>query len=126
LAADEYSSLLTAQSGEGTEGLEGADVALAGRSPTAVRFVAGEQAELAPGDGHLALVPAGVPPSVQAMVVAGNELQELPYGPGGHPDPLGALDEDCSSTVNYVLYRSGVRPLAQIVRQNPLAQDYVD
>ena len=59
------------------------------------------------------------------MVVAGNELQELPYGPGGHPDPRGALEEDCSSTVNYVLYRSGVRPIEEIVRDNPLAQDYV-
>ena len=47
-------------------------------------------AELDPDDGHLALVPAGVPATVQAMVVAGNELQDLPYGPGGHPDPLGA------------------------------------
>jgi hypothetical protein len=63
---------------------------------------------------------------VQAMVMAGNELQDLPYGPAGHPDPLGATSEDCSSTVNYVLYRSGVRPLAEIVRENPLAQDYVD
>ncbi len=60
------------------------------------------------------------------MVVAGNELQELPYGPGGHPDPLGASEEDCSSTVNYVLYRSGVRPISEIVADNPLAQDYVD
>jgi hypothetical protein len=59
------------------------------------------------------------------MVVAGNELQELPYGPGGHPDPLGASEEDCSSTVNYVLYRSGVRPLGEILSDNPLAQDYV-
>jgi len=126
LAADEQPPSLAAQSGEGAEGLEGADVALEGRSPTLVRFIAGEQAELAPGDGHLALVPAGVPPTVQAMVVAGNELQGLPYGPAGHPDPLGALDEDCSSTVNYVLYRSGVRPLTEIVRQNPLAQNYVD
>ena len=60
-------------------------------------------------DGHLALVPAGVPAGVQAMVVAGNELQDLPYGPDGHPDPLGASQEDCSSTVNYVLYRAGIR-----------------
>jgi hypothetical protein len=59
------------------------------------------------------------------MVVAGNELQRLPYGPEGHPDPRGASAEDCSSTVNYVLYRSGVRPIAEIVRDNPLAQDYV-
>ena len=104
---------------------EGADRALEGESPTPVRFVAGEHAELAPGDGHLALVPADVPARVQAMLVAGNELQELPYGPGGHPDPRGALEEDCSSTVNYVLYRSGVRPISEIVSDNPLAQDYV-
>ena len=67
-----------------------------------------------------------MPTTVQAMVVAGNELQELPYGPDGHPDPRGALDEDCSSTVNYVLYRSGVRPIEEIVKDNPLAQDYVN
>ena len=117
---------LSGQPEEGAEGLEGADLALTGRSPTPVRFIAGERAELAVGDGHLALVPAGVPATVQAMVVAGNELQDLPYGPGGHPDPLGAYEEDCSSTVNYVLYRSGVRPLAEIEHENPLAQNYVD
>ena len=78
-----------------------------------------------PADGHVALIPAGVPATVQAIVVAGNELQELPYGPGGHPDPLGASEEDCSSTVNYVLYRAGVRQIAEIVADNPLAQDYV-
>ena len=59
------------------------------------------------------------------MVVAGNELQDLRYGPGGHPDPRGASEEDCSSTLNYVLYRSGVRPIAEILGRNPLAQDYV-
>jgi len=118
-------SLLESEAGAGAEGLEGADVGLEGKSPTAVRFIPGERAELAPGDGHLALVPAGVPATVQAMVVAGNELQELPYGPGGHPDPLGAREEDCSSTVNYVLYRAGVRPLGEIIEDNPLAQDYV-
>ncbi len=112
--------------GNGAEAVEGADLRLEGESPTPVRFIAGERAELAPGDGHLALIPAGAPASVQAMVVAGNELQDLPYGPGGHPDPLGALEEDCSSTVNYVLYRSGVRPLAEIIKDNPLAQSYVN
>jgi hypothetical protein len=99
---------------------------VSGESPTPIEFIPGERAELDPADGHLAWVPEGVPTTVQAMVVAGNELQELPYGPGGHPDPLGASEEDCSSTVNYVLYRSGVRPLAEIVKDNPLAQDYVD
>jgi hypothetical protein len=124
-AAAEPSLLAGEAAGERAEGLEGADTRLEGESPTPVRFIAGEQAQLAPGDGHVALVPAGVPATVQAMVVAGNELQDLPYGPGGHPDPLGAYEEDCSSTVNYVLYRSGVRPIAEILKDNPLAQDYV-
>jgi Transglycosylase SLT domain len=123
--AGQQASLAAAEVGERAEGVAGADVALVGRSPTPVRFIPGERAELAPSDGHLALIPAGVPATVQAMVVAGNELQDLPYGPGGHPDPLGALEEDCSSTVNYVLYRAGVRPLAEIVEDNPLAQDYM-
>ncbi len=103
----------------------GADVGLQDLTSTPVRFIVGERAELAPEDGHVALIPAGVPPTVQAMLVAGNELQALPYGPGGHPDPLGAREEDCSSTVNYVLYRAGVRPIAEIVADNPLAQAYV-
>jgi len=90
-----------------------------------VEFTSGAQAVLSPGDGHVALVPAQAPPVVQAMVIAGNELQDLPYGPDGHPDPRGAPDEDCSSTVNYVLYRSGVRRIGEILRENPLAQDYV-
>lgn len=94
-------------------------------SATPVRFVASARATLSPSDGHLALIPAEVPAVVQAMLVAGNELQELPYGPGGHPDPRAASEEDCSSTLNYVLYRSGVRPIGEIVNDNPLAQDYV-
>jgi hypothetical protein len=98
---------------------------VSGESPTPIEFIPGERAELDPADGHLAWIPEGAPTTVQAMVVAGNELQELPYGPDGHPDPRGVLDEDCSSTVNYVLYRSGVRPIEEIVRDNPLAQDYV-
>lgn len=126
VASSRRAALVDPDVGERAEGEQGADLNLEGKSPTPVRFVAGEHAELAPGDGHLALVPAGVPATVQAMVVAGNELQALPYGPGGHPDPLGALEEDCSSTVNYVLYRSGIRSLGEIVKQNPLAQSYVD
>jgi hypothetical protein len=115
-----------AMEGVNAEGaLEGADTRLASETTTPVRFIPGERAMLASGDGHVALVPAGVPAAVQAMVVAGNELQDLPYGPDGHPNPLGAPDEDCSSTVSYLLYRAGVRPLAEVVRENPLAQDYV-
>jgi hypothetical protein len=94
-------------------------------SPTPIRFLAGERAALAADDGHLALIPLNVPATVQAMVIAGNELQGLPYGPAGHPDPRGAPEEDCSSTVNYVLYRSRVRPIGEIVSGNPLAQDYM-
>ncbi len=93
-------------------------------SPTEVRPIAGTRARLDPLDGHLALIPTEVPAAVQAMLVAGNELQDLPYGPDGHPDPLGALDQDCSSTINYVLYRAGIRPLSEIVKENPLAQSY--
>ncbi len=94
-------------------------------SDTPVLYVPGDQAKLLRGDGHVALIPEAAPPAVQAMIVAGNELQDLPYGPTGHPDPLDASSEDCSSTVNYVLYRAGVRSLAEIVRENPLAQDYI-
>ncbi len=104
---------------------EAASESQATQAAADVRWTAGTQAVLSPGDGHLALVPMQAPPAVQAMVIAGNELQDLPYGPDGHPDPRGALDEDCSSTLNYVLYRSGVRPIAEILRENPLAQDYV-
>ena len=119
--------VLSASVAPGTEEAAGAgaDAGLAAETTTPVRFVAGGRAVLAPGDGHLALVPAAAPATVQAMVVAGNELQELAYGPAGHPDPRGAAQEDCSSTVNYVLYRAGVRPISEIVRDNPLAQDYV-
>ena len=98
---------------------------LAGRTPTPVALVAGERAMLAPGDGHVALVPADVPATVQAMVIAGNELQALRYGPGGHPDPRGAAEADCSSAVNYLLYRAGVRPIEEIRRENPVAQSYL-
>jgi Transglycosylase SLT domain len=114
-----------AETGKLASGRANADVELRRASPTPVRFIAGERAVLEPGDSHVALVPADVPATVQAMVVAGNELQGLPYGPGGHPDPRGAYEQDCSSSLNYLLYRSGVRPVAEIVKQNPLAQDYV-
>lgn len=90
-----------------------------------LRLIPGARAILAPQDGRLALIPVGAPAVVQAMLIAGDELQDLPYGAGGHPDPRGASSEDCSSTLNYVLYRSGVRPIDEIVHENPLAQDYM-
>jgi hypothetical protein len=96
-----------------------------GVSATPIRLIAGSVARLDPADGHLALIPAQAPPVVKAMLIAGDELQDLPYGPQGHPNPLGSPAEDCSSSVNYVLYRSGLRPLSEIIARNPLAQDYV-
>ena len=110
---------------EGRPAGEGDLAAMQARTSTPIRLITGDRARLAPDDGHLALVPAGVPLAVQAMLVAGNELQDLPYGPGGHPNPLGAYQEDCSSTINYLLYRAGIRPLGAIVRENPIAQDDV-
>jgi Transglycosylase SLT domain len=101
------------------------DPRLQAETATPVHFIASEGALLSAEDGHLALVPAAAPALVQALVVAGNELQQLPYGPGGHPDPRGALEADCSSTVNYVLYRAGIRPIREILDENPLARDYV-
>jgi hypothetical protein len=121
LAQSSSMELLDGEAAEAT----GADARLQAETTTAVQFVAGVRAMLSPSDGHRALIPAGAPAVVQAMIVSGNELQDLPYGPGGHPDPRGALEEDCSSTVNYVLYRAGVRPISEIVDDNPLAQDYV-
>ncbi len=113
-------------SGAGSVGEASPELVREGAATVPIERIPGEHAELSPQDGHLALVPQDVPTVVQALVIAGNELQELPYGAAGHPDPLGAVSEDCSSTVNYVLYRAGVRPLAEIMRDNPLAQDYVD
>jgi Transglycosylase SLT domain len=104
--------------------IQSADAYLAGASATPVAFIEGDRAQLAPGDPHLALVATLAPSVVQAMVIAGNELQDLPYGPAGHPDPRGATQEDCSSTLNFVLWRSGLRPISEILRANPLAHDY--
>jgi Transglycosylase SLT domain len=131
--AARYRGTATAASAGSGGGVEPGVLAAAGgvraisqqQSTTPVLYVPGQQAKLLRDDGHIALIPEGVPPAVQAMIVAGNELQDLPYGPAGHPDPLGATSEDCSSSVSYVLYRAGVRPLGEIVNENPLAQDYV-
>jgi hypothetical protein len=124
-AADAPLSTRPAESEGGTSQSAGPDLRLQAETSTPIRFIAGDRAMISPADGHAALIPAGAPAVVQAMLVAADELQELPYGPGGHPDPRGAFEEDCSSTVNYVLYRSGVRPVGEILAQNPLAQDYV-
>jgi hypothetical protein len=122
---ERWASLYRGAPEAGTESVSGEDSTVAGPGAGPVRLMSGSRASLLPSDGHVALVPTQAPPVAQAMVIAGNELQDLPYGPTGHPDPRGAYSEDCSSMLNYVLYRSGVRPIAEIVRQNPLAQDYV-
>jgi len=117
-ALSDASSVALAVGGSGEEGAEAGGWAarLQAQTTTRVELIAGVRAELSPASGHQALIPIGAPPVVQAMLVAANELQMLPRG---------ALEEDCSSTVNYVLYRSGIRAIAEIRRENPLALDYV-
>jgi hypothetical protein len=122
---ERWASLYRGTHEAGTESVSGESSTVAWPGAGPVQFTPGARALLSPSDGHVALVPIQAPSVVQAMAIAGNELQDLPYGPAGHPDPRGAYSEDCSSTLNYVLYRSGMRPIAEIVRQNPLAQDYV-
>jgi hypothetical protein len=119
-----WASTYRSAAAEGTVGVVVPSV-LQSKTATPVRFIEGSVARLAPGDGHLALVPMQAPPVVQALIVAGNEIQSLPYGPEGHPDPRGAVAQDCSSTVSFLLYRAGIRPLSDILATNPLAQSYV-
>src|SRR5262245_63341024 len=59
--SDWSSDVCSSDLGSGEGAPAGADVRLAGETPTPVRFIVGERALLAPGDGHLALVPAGAP-----------------------------------------------------------------
>jgi hypothetical protein len=125
VAAVEHWASLYRGAPEATSGIAEVGASVVWSGVGQVELSSGSQAVLSPSDGHLALVPEQAPQVVQAMVIAGNELEDLPYGASGHPDPRGADSEDCSSTVNYVLYRSAVRPIAEIVRQNPLAQDYL-
>lgn len=122
--AARYRAAASVPSSEAVE-QDGWALTVQARTSSSVRMIEGSVARLAPGDGHVALIPARAPAAVQAMLIGGNELQSLPYGPDGHPDPRGAPDEDCSSTVSYVLLRAGVRSIGEIVRENPLAQDYV-
>jgi Transglycosylase SLT domain len=123
---EHLASLYRASSPEASSaGAEVSSAATATASTAPIELTGGARAVISPTDGHVALIPNEAPAVVQAMVMAGNELQGLPYGPAGHPDPRGATSEDCSSTVNYVLYRSGVRPIGEIVKDNPLAQDYI-
>jgi hypothetical protein len=122
---EHWASLYRGPAEVGAGGAQADGTTLPSSGVAAIQLTPGTRALLSPSDGHVALVPEQAPPVVQAMVIAGNELQDLPYGPTGHPDPRGAYSEDCSSTLNYILYRSGVRPIAEILRENPLAQDYL-
>ena len=69
---------------------------------------------------------AGVPAVVQAMVVAGNELQHLPYGPDGHPDPRGAGRRGLLEHGQLrALSRGRASDRGDPALTIPLAQDYV-
>jgi hypothetical protein len=67
--------------------------------------------------GRLALsgYPAFVGPPASEPATAAPDLR---------PDPRNAPNQDCSSTVSYLLFRVGLRQISEIVRANPLAQDY--
>ncbi len=106
-------------------GEEGADTRLQGESPTSVRFVSGERAALVPGEGHVAVHPHRHSSNCSGNGGCGQRAATPTVWARRPSGSEGALEEDCSSTINYVLYRSGVRPIAEIVRDNPLAQDYV-
>lgn len=69
-------------------------------------LVAGSRASLS-SDARVGRAPLAAPLSVRRMIAAGNRLQGVPYGPAGHPDPVNAPSQDCSSSTSYVLFRGG-------------------
>lgn len=73
---------------------------------SAAPLVAGPRGALS-RDGRVADAPVDAPLAVQRMIAAGNELQGVPYGPAGHPDPIDASSQDCSSSTSFVLLRGG-------------------
>jgi cell wall-associated NlpC family hydrolase len=69
--------------------------------------VPGATAKLLP-NGRVA-IPTEAPPSVKAMITAGNAIAGQPYVWGGHHE-LGSATNgyDCSSAVSYVMYAGGL------------------
>jgi hypothetical protein len=60
------------------------------------------------GPDGLAIVPAGAPPQVAALIAAGNQITALPYRyGGGHKD---FVDDayDCSGSVSFALHGAGL------------------
>jgi peptidoglycan hydrolase-like protein with peptidoglycan-binding domain len=60
------------------------------------------------GDGT-ATAPAGAPPAVEQIVVAGNQIAQTPYAyGGGHTDDFQDSAYDCSGSVSYALHGAGL------------------
>ena len=84
-------------------------------APTVVEGVpitAGDKAQLL--SNGLAAAPADAPPTVKAMIAAGNQIAGRPYSIGaGHGLPLSdvAPAYDCSSSVEHLLYGGGLLPV---------------
>ncbi len=56
----------------------------------------------------IAHAPPKAPPSVKAMIAAGNELQNKPYKYGGGHRSFIDSGYDCSGAVSYVLHKGGL------------------
>jgi hypothetical protein len=64
------------------------------------------QATLTPGGR--AIAPPSAPPSVKAMIEAGNRIRHRPYHWGGGHRQWNAPGYDCSGSVSYVLHAAGL------------------
>lgn len=86
--------------------------ACAPRTLAGVPLTSGDRARLLPNG--LAAAPADAPPSVRAMIAAGNQIVGKPYVyGGGHGLPLSEIAPgyDCSSSVEHLLYGAGLVPV---------------
>lgn len=64
-------------------------------------------ATLDPATG-LAVAPVGAPPSVIALIAAGNAIASLPYRYGGGHGSFDDTAYDCSGSVSYALHGAGL------------------
>jgi cell wall-associated NlpC family hydrolase len=65
-------------------------------------------AAAAVGPDGLAIVPAGSPPQVAALIAAGNRIAKLPYKYGGGHGAFDATAYDCSGSVSFALHGAGL------------------
>jgi cell wall-associated NlpC family hydrolase len=60
------------------------------------------------GTDGLAVVPAGAPPQVVALIAAGNAIATMPYKYGGGHGSFDDKAYDCSGSVSYALHGAGL------------------